>query len=193
MPSRLVGLVKALAWTDFQGNPDPQKPNLQAFTHASFNMPVWSPVPIPGTRTGHFEDNLVITISMDPQRSWKRNPPNDLLRHEQGHYDITALIARDLFIDLMALKANTYPTAAAGLADLRVVLDRYNNKTSRINTIYDSMQQTNHGNIPTAQTRWNGMIQRAFSEPRVPQMTAPDGAVYKVQFLDVLGQNGINP
>jgi hypothetical protein len=193
MPSRLNGLMKTLSWGDFQGNPDPQKPNLQAFTSASFALPVLSPTPIPGTKTLHFEDNVVITITLNPQKSWKRQPPNSLLKHEQGHYDIVALIARDLFIDIMQLKPNTYPNHGAALADLRPILTKYGGTAEKLSVIYDSTQQTNHGNNPAAQAKWDAMIQRSFTETRSSQQTAPDGTPYKIPFLDVLSQNGITP
>jgi hypothetical protein len=193
MASRLTGLMKTLAWSDFQGTPDPQKPNLQAFTSATFNLPTLTPTRVPGSQDYHFEDNVAITIVMNSQRSWKRQPPNDLLKHEQCHYDIVALIARDLFIDIMQLKANTYANGPAALADLRPILTKYGGKVEKINVVYDSLQQTNHGNIPPSQAKWNAMIQRAFSEPRNPAMSAPDGTPYKIPLLDVLSQNGINP
>jgi hypothetical protein len=193
MPSRLVGLVKTLAWSDFQGTPDPNKPNLQAFTKADFVLPVISPTVIPGTRNFRFEDNVVVTINMDTQRSWKRQPPDALLVHEQGHYDIVALLARDLFIEVMQLKTRTYPNHGAAIADLRPIINKFNGKAQAISTIYDAPAQTNHGNDPVQQVRWNGMFRRAFSEPRSPQVTAPDGAVYKIPILDVLSQNGVNP
>src|ERR1041385_7492150 len=113
MPSKLVGLFKTLTWNDFQGPPDPKKPSLDAFTSAGFVLPVINPVLIPGTTNLHFDDNVVITVSMNSGKSWKRQSninakgttyATDLLKHEQGHYDINALIARDLFIEIMQLK-----------------------------------------------------------------------------------------
>jgi hypothetical protein len=193
MPSRLTGLFKTLTWGDFQGNPDPGMPNLQAFTSANFNLPTIIPTVVPGTKSFHFDDNIVVAILMNSQLSWKRTPPNDLLKHEQGHYDIVALIARDLFIDIMHLKPNTYPSNPAALADLKPILDKYRGKTKKISDIYDSPQQTNHGNNPSAQMSWNSILQRAFTEPRNPAGAAPDGTPYKIPFLDVLSQNGVNP
>jgi len=195
MPSRLVGLIKTLSWSDFRGNPDPNKPSLVAFTSATFDLPTLSPKSIPGTKSFHFEDDVVITITMNSQKSWKREPQpsNDLLKHEQGHYDLVALIARDLFIEIMQLKANTYATHADGLADLRPILTKFGGKVEKIAVIYDSVQQTNHGKDASSQAKWNAMFRRAFTEPRRPPMSAPDGTPYKVPFLDVLGQNQINP
>ena len=37
------------------------------------------------------------------------------------------------------------------------------------------------------------MISKAFTAPRSPAMSAPDGTPYKVPFLNVLSQNSINP
>ena len=93
----------------------------------------------------------------------------------------------------MGLKAKTYPNGNAALADLRPILNRFNGKAQAISTIYDSVSETNHGNDPVAQARWNSMFNRAFNEARSPQVTAPDGAVYKIPLLDVLSQNGIRP
>lgn len=198
MPSKLVGLMKGLAWTDFQGSPDATKPKLDAFTSATFVLPPIAPI-----RNGsswRFDDNVTVTITMNNQRSWRRQASGqsaqywtDLLKHEQGHYDITALIARDLFIDVMQLKANTYANSAAAVADLRPILNTYAGKVDKISAIYDSKAQTDHGANTGAQMSWNTMIKRAFTEPRNPMMAAPDGTPYKVELLDVLAQNGINP
>lgn len=202
MPSKLVGLFKTLTWNDFPGPPDPKKPTLDAFTSASFNLPVMTPVKVPGTTDFEFQDNVQITISMSSSKSWKRQAnltskgakyADDLLKHEQGHYDIVALIARDLFIEIMQLKGNTYPNPPAALADLRPILTKFNGKAEKISTIYDSVQQTNHGNNSSPQATWNAMIKKSFTDLRSPAMSAPDGTPYKVQFLDVLSQNGIKP
>ena len=202
MPSRLVGLFKTLTWNDFQGTPDPKKPALDAFTHATFALPVVNPVPVPGTKDFHFDDNVVITISMDSWKSWKRQAnltskgtayANDLLKHEQGHYNIVALLARDLFIEIMQLKPNTYPNASAAIADLRPIIAKFNGKAEKVSIIYDSVNETNHGVNSAQQSKWNLMISKAFTAPRSPAMSAPDGTPYKVPFLNVLSQNSINP
>jgi hypothetical protein len=202
MPSQLVGLFKTLTWNDFPGLPDPKQPALDAFTSASFNLPVMTPVKVPGTTGFQFQDNVVITISMSSSKSWKRQAnltskgakyASDLLEHEQRHYDIVALIARDLFIEIMQLKGNTYPNPPAALADLRPIVTKFHGKAEKISPIYDSVQQTNHGKNSSQQATWNAMIRKSFTDLRSPAMSAPDGTPYKVQFLDVLSQNGIKP
>jgi hypothetical protein len=200
MPSSLVGLSKTLTWNDFTGVPDPQKPKLSAFTSATFVLPAIAPAKVPGAQDFQFADNIIVTITMNSSKSWKRpgifaNPASagTLLQHEQGHYNIVALIARDLFIELMQLKGRTYPTVAAALGDLQPILTKFGGKAEKISVIYDSGNQTNHGVNASQQATWNGMITRAFTDPRTPTMSSPDGVPYKVPFLDVLAQNGIVP
>ena len=51
--------------------------------------------------------------------SWVFSRPQqfqtDLLNHEQGHYNITALVCRDCFVDVMLLKDQSFATAEAGV------------------------------------------------------------------------------
>jgi hypothetical protein len=201
--SKLSGLFKTLAWTDFGGTPDPKKPALDAFTSSKFDFPVRQNfVKTPGSSVFRFDDSLTIAITMSSTLSWRRTSSiqskgsaysTDLLKHEQGHYDITALIARDLFIEVMQLKAKSYPSGAAGDNDLKPILNKFAGKAEKISKIYDSTAETNHGANTTAQARWNKMIERAFTEPRAGGGSAPDGATYKIPFLDALSQNGIKP
>jgi hypothetical protein len=36
------------------------------------------------------------------------------------------------------------------------------------------------------QQRWEGYFNKAFTDERTPQVTAPDGATYKVRLVDVV-------
>jgi hypothetical protein len=200
MASSLVGLFKTLTWNDFQGTPDPTKPKLDAFTSASLTLPVLTPKPAPGGKQFHFEDNVAITIAMNNQKSWKRSAniasrgnqySIDLLNHEQGHYNLTALLARDLFIEIMQLKAKTYPNPGAALADLALIVNKFNGKSEKAAKKYDEVSQTNHGANAGSQTTWDGMIQKAFTQARTPAVSAPDGTPYKIPILDVLSLAGI--
>lgn len=194
MPSKLVGLFKKLTWNDFSGTPDASSPHL-AFTSASFTLPTVLLPQLVG-------DNITVTINFNATRSWKKmneinnkklRTPDQILKHEQGHYDIVALIARDLFIDLMQLKSNKYKNQAELNKDVRPILNKYNGVEKKLTTKYDSPTESDHGENGTGQDKWNRMIKEAFTSPRSPAMTAPDGTSYKVPFLDVLAKNGIRP
>jgi hypothetical protein len=115
--------------------------------------------------------------------------PADLLHHEQGHYDLVALFCRDMFIELMALKQQSSPTPQAVVAAAQTIFQRFDGFIAAIHAPYDD--QTNHGNIPQQQQRWDGFIRSAFSTPRTPPMNAPDGSPYGMPLLDVLRQGGV--
>jgi hypothetical protein len=59
-------------------------------------------------------------VALDGRGSWVLSDPAaqtaDLLRHEQGHFDITGIIARDLCRDLLSLELDS--TIAASVTEL---------------------------------------------------------------------------
>jgi len=199
MPSKLVGLSKTLTWAEFVGTPTAGSSHL-AFTSATFALP---PVTVVKDATsGMFvvNDNITITITFDGSKSWKKmdeinakklRTPDEILKHEQGHYDIVALIARDLFIDLMQLKAKQYANQAALNTDVAPILKKYNGTAQKIIDKYDSKTEADHGESATGQTKWNGFIKSAFTNPRTPAQSAPDGTAYKQPLLDVLKAGGV--
>jgi hypothetical protein len=114
-----------------------------------------------------------------------------LLKHEQGHYEIVALLARDMFIEMMQLKSAGLATSAAVGQQVRAILGRYQRVAQPLQDLYDSNAQTNNGKRSAKQLLWDGYLRTAFTQTRVPAITAPDGATYKVPLLDVLATNGI--
>jgi hypothetical protein len=207
MPSKLINLKATLSLDDFQGTPPPNTPWL-AETRVDF------PITFDGNRTPQFEtadggfrlkDQVIITITFDKKKSWKQDLSNlnltqerFLRDHEQGHYDLAALVARDLFIALMQLKSKTYPHQQAGTNEVNTLINTYRSNWSKIDALYDS--DTNHGAWrnqtlgppvkSTDQTKWEGLFQKAFTTQRTPYMEAPDGAAYKVEIVDVIRQAG---
>lgn len=199
MPSKLVGLFKTLAWTDFTGTPPAGSSHL-AFTSADFTLPAVTVVKDAASGQFVMNDNITITINFNASKSWKKmadinakklRTPAQILKHEQGHYDIVALIARDLFIDLMQLKANVYANQNALNADVAPILKKYNGTAQKIIDKYDSATESDHGENGAGQTKWDGFIKSAFTTPRTPAQSAPDGTTYKTPLLDVLKTGGI--
>jgi hypothetical protein len=206
MASKLVGLFKTLTWADF-GNPRPGAPPgpgqkaTAAFTDADFQFTKGPAAAIvPGTPMKfRLDDNLEITVNFKSATSfvmkWVFDRPkqfqDDLLKHEQHHYDIAGLIARDLFIDLMQLKPNTYATKQLLQADIDKVRGEYKGKVQSINDLYDD--ETKSGREPVPQARWDGYFKEAFTKERVPKVMTPDGKAYKVRLLDVLRGAGLKP
>jgi predicted secreted Zn-dependent protease len=96
-----------------------------------------------------------ITITMDTEESWvmEDKMTDELLKHEQGHFDITALGVRDLYTGSMKLKAKS----PKGLDDsLKKLGKTIQDKIDRTNIRYD--KQTRHSQAKTEQEKWNKAI-----------------------------------
>lgn len=196
MPSQLSGRVRNVQWSDFVASPPP---NSHAHAHIStdFNL-AYSYVSGPGGV--RLNDDVTVTIRLHQNRSWAKKQiinswpaqaRQDLLRHEQGHYDITALMGRDLFIDLMALRQQSFSNLSALQTAVQTTSRRYDPQP--VHNKYDHSQETDHGRNAQQQTAWNRYIQTASTTARTPAVHAPDGAVYKVRLLDVLRTAGKLP
>jgi hypothetical protein len=96
-----------------------------------------------------------ITISLDSGQSWvvETKITNDLLTHEQGHYDITALGARELYARLLKLKAADVKSLSDKVNELSEALQ---NKIDNTNHRYD--EQTDHSKVKASQEKWNKAI-----------------------------------
>jgi hypothetical protein len=208
MPSQLTGLFRTLTWSDFgqprQGrHPGPGQNAVAAktaFKPTPFNFQF---VHVPGTRPAQFRltDNLRIAVEFDRSHSFVMNwvfsmsqtDQNDLLHHEQGHYNIFALIHRDFFIDVMLLKLQTFASAQAGIASVQQIRRNSLDKAQRASDLYDAdvHQQQNAGIMRgQAQVIWDGLIDLAFQRDRVPPSQSADGRPHKQRLLDVLRAAG---
>jgi hypothetical protein len=138
-----------------------------------------------------------VTISFDADNSWKASwvgsqpavEQNRILKHEQGHFDLVALLGRDYFLGLMQLKAKIYSRQADFQNDFNALNAQFLQKIQPIQTKYDA--ETNHGMIQAKQDLWNGFITSAFTEPRVPPASAADGIPLKRPILEVLSAGNV--
>ena len=199
MASTLRNLFRTLTWHDF-ARVDRTPPGPGEFVHgAQAGVDI---VPsgfaldhVPGGL--RIRDSIVVAVTFNSRQSWVANwvftrPAafqDGLLAHEQGHYNLLALLARDFFLGLMQLKANTYPDARAAQADLTAVSDRTAAKGQDLQDRYDA--DTVNGSDAAQQARWLGFIQTAMTTPVNPPQTAADGTPIKCPILSVLSQNGI--
>jgi predicted secreted Zn-dependent protease len=98
-------------------------------------------------------------ISVNRPQSWvvRGRKSTELLSHELGHYDITALGSREIHqrvSNITATKCRPDMDNEARRINSEVQL-----KINNANIRYDS--QTNHGQNATAQTRWDNSIRSA--------------------------------
>lgn len=180
MPSRLNNLFRILSWTDFKKvqrpAPGPGQTATAARTAAEF---IWGGIlfePVPGSKpvTYRLKDDVTMTIRLRSNESWVAGwvftlPQSDqdaLLNHERGHYRIVALMARDFFWEIMALKLNEYDKPQDGLSDFNQIQRSYTKKIIQsVHDAYDDPQQVNHDPVTNAnaQAIWDGLFSDAVT------------------------------
>lgn len=146
------GFDKQIAWSEFQKyNAAPAGNNFDSETVSNYNYSYGM------ARKGNA---LVITtadinIFVNGQQSWVVSAKMDpvLLKHEQGHFDITALVAREFYKKLFSLSAKTEHDLKKAMTDLKAAMKT---KTDSTNVRYDA--QTNHSLITKVQDQWNRAI-----------------------------------
>ncbi len=153
-------------------------------------------------------DNVTVTVTMDNKKSWiakdqvKEALQQFLLDHEQVHYDIAALQARDFFIELMQLKKNKYQSQLDLQNEVNTLFTTYLSPLQKLQDAYDGA--THNGlpfqastslftpNVKSAdQTKWEGYRDKAFSDVRAGGQTAPDGTTYKKKLMDILRADSV--
>lgn len=206
MGSQLIGLRRTLSWDNFQRRHSPAPGAGQfaigAETHAGINQNnITAKVEsIPGSNPTRYrvKDDITITVTFGAD-SWVEDWVmardqafrDNLLNHEQGHYNIVALLARDTFIELMQLKSQTFNTNMDAQRAIARVWTEGTSKAQAIQDLYDEERQAHHGANAAGQTRWDGFIDSAFTTPRTPPMSAPDGTPYKITLRSVLTAAGL--
>ena len=204
MSSQLVNLRRTLTWGDFgtpRPGPDPAAGVVAtaAKTRATHSHAVHAEV-VPGTRppTFRLKDDVTVSVILQQQQmfvnAWVFRQPaafqTTLLHHEQGHYDLVALFCRDMFIEIMAVKAQTFANGGGPLSEVQQILNRYDALIKAVHTPYDD--DTKHGRNAMQQQRWDGFIQSALTVARSPAVSAPDGTPYKEPLLDCLRAGGVS-
>ena len=197
MPSKLNNLFRTLTWNDFQkvnrAAPPPGVIAEAAEIPVDINVAGVSVVNSSGGV--RLADSVQATVQLGrcTVSSWVFNQPQSfqtaLLKHEQGHYDLTALIARDWFLALMRLKLQVFANAQALQKALNDLDAATRKKAQPVISLYDS--RTTNGTNAQEQAKWDGFIQTAFKTAATPPEQTPDGTTIKVTLLGVLKQAGL--
>ncbi len=106
---------------------------------------------------------FTITVALEPTRTMVRRsvgPSGELLRHEQGHFDIVLLAARALAREIELITASSGSELTSLVEDC---VDKHTSRAERVSEEYD--RQTDRSRDPAAQRRWNQRIAAALREP----------------------------
>jgi hypothetical protein len=142
-----------------------------AFTDAPFGVNA-SPPNRPDTNGNYHFQNIRITVNMSRGSSWVLNgqQSGSLLSHEQGHYNITWLVMRELCRQLLddewsstVLQATSMNAGTRFTQDFNRLAGQARSEVTRLNQLYD--QQTNHGGVAAMQTQWDRMLQFCIRNP----------------------------
>ncbi|TSJ44134.1 DUF922 domain-containing protein [Mucilaginibacter corticis] len=143
---------KPLKWKDFAGTPD-NGPH-DATTHSYLRYTFYH----------HLQDTVhqlsfKVECLFSTQRSWVRpgHEGENLLKHEQLHFDITELFARKL---MAAFNAATY--TANYREEIQAIFQRINNDRRDMQTKYDT--QSNHSHDKGLQAVWEQYVHNKLEQ-----------------------------
>jgi hypothetical protein len=149
----LTGWPKTLGWKHFKKlASSPRGATVAAHIDSHWRNPPGKQFRLVRDRQGWRLDGVNLVVSIDQNHTWvvRGQETPELLKHEQGHWDITGLIAREAYRAYEQLRART-PRALT--EQLQHVQTRLQAKATRLNRKYDD--ETNHGVNLTPQQKWD--------------------------------------
>lgn len=170
-PASLVvrGWPRTLTWDDFR-ELDGRPADAEGDENAQISSEIRQPDRISVVREGGTRrvTSLDVEIRVDRTNTWvvRSQKTDTLLGHEQGHYDITGLMGRDMGNEILAARA---PSAEALQQVVSEIIQRYRDRARALTRQYDT--DTNHGRNREAQQRWDQRI-RSCMDNGTP-FTAP--------------------
>lgn len=157
---RGVVINRPLTWGDFRGKGiDGSSVKARTYTHMGYQSKV---------KNGKF--TYKITCYFIPGQSWvskeylqrcTKAESADLLKHEQGHYDIAKIIAVEANRELAGIRGGD----KRAMNKARNIFSRYVKKLKSVQERYD--RDTRHSLNNTGQQRWNAKIQQGVSKGRI--------------------------
>ncbi len=201
--SQLTNVDHKLDWSEFTTKKDDPMPPAGTVAPAAFTKPMintqgFGIAGIPGSNPpkGQVKDTINVSVALSPEswvEKWVFTLPqpkqDDLLNHEQGHFSVGALLARDFYYDLLKLRKKEYSSPTVSNADFDTLKKARDAAMVSIIKKYDD--DTKHGTVADQQTRWDGFFKSATTQLRSPSETAPDGTPLKIRLVDLLKTFGI--
>ena len=154
----LSGFNRRIQWRENFTERTSSPNGLDAYTHAIWNLNPESYDAVQSRGTWKAGDNFNVVISMPRTQSWYVAGKNTaaLLKHEQGHYDITALGAREINRRAVAVRAESAQEVYDAIS---AIMSEVQQKINDVNIRYDD--RTDHSNIVAAQSSWEHAINAA--------------------------------
>lgn len=186
----LTGYPRTLTWNDFTARSSSPSPPFAAQTSTSFNM---THGPAALQSDGYYRlTNVRVRVSINSNLTWRdtswfasasQADQDALLVHEQGHFELGGLVARDLCVSLLNLSLSdavadamrgvgnsaqarlnyartSLSTDAARLGREATATYQWveNSEVSGVHREGQYDSDTNHGANTVAQTKWNDLF-----------------------------------
>ncbi|HYE54212.1 MAG TPA: DUF922 domain-containing protein [Chitinophagaceae bacterium] len=139
---------RRLTWDDFRGRPDPSTGNA-ALTSTSINIDY---------SYNQRELKYSIRCQFDPTKSWGRVRNNHILGHEQAHFDIAEIHARELY---KAMQEYRFKPSTVS-QDINKIYETVMQMHQNMQAQYDG--QTDYSRNPPTQREWQDYIAKRLEE-----------------------------
>ena len=152
----LKGWPRTIGWNEFKPLPSrPRGATVAAHIDSNWHNPPGEKFRFVHERNGWRLDNVNLVVVINSHRTWvvRGQETPELLQHEQGHWDITGLIAREAHQAYEQLRARTMRELNKQAQRIQAHLQR---KSTRLNRKYDD--ETQHGVNRSAQQKWDSLI-----------------------------------
>ncbi|OLY94436.1 protein of unknown function [Cnuella takakiae] len=154
------GFTTKLAWSQFQNfttRPAFETEDAQIHSKMGFsNIKLKSK----GKSVGIADIDIKLYLVSEECWVVTKEMSNYLLKHEQGHYDILALSARELYKKLLTLSALNTQQLQESVTQLS---EKTQERVKKVDERYD--QQTNHSRDKAAQQIWDQKIAAEKQKP----------------------------
>jgi len=164
MGIRVVAAPVTLTWNDFRPVPVlPDQSDEDAQTATTLDR--LSGIRPVSTQGGFSLPDLTLKVHLDRAQTMvvrTASKTQDLLKHEQGHYDITVLTVRALAREFEQLRADSPSALAQQLDRIRQL---HQDRADALEKKYDN--DTNHGTNQRQQDNWNNEIDAAMRSSQV--------------------------
>jgi hypothetical protein len=139
---------RQLTWSDYKGKPDPD-------SDAAASTTTYLGIEYKMDEKGF---GWTILCRFSVTRSWGRNKTANILKHEQGHFDIAEIFARELNKKMSEYKFDqtTYKN------DLKIIYDGITAEKEALQDLYDN--QTDHSRKKEQQVEWEKKIEKWLDE-----------------------------
>lgn len=156
MAVKLVGFNHKVKWKEFEPKSSPTKPTEAAYIFSKFQVR-YGYAYNEDTEGKHWVTWVRATATVEPE-SWviQGSEDDELLRHEQGHFDIVALAMREAAHLTSAITGKSTDDLEA---EKTAITERFEKRMQAVSARYD--EQTDHSRKSASQRRWLRSIRKA--------------------------------